>query len=123
MKIEVANGEIVDKLTILKIKLKNSNNHQKTEQILRELEYLYPIIESLDVPQEMIDELHAVNQKIWDTEDSIRLCEKDKQFDEKFIQLARDVYLNNDKRFQVKTKINQKTNSYINEQKILPNYN
>lgn len=123
MKIEVANGEIVDKLTILKIKLKNSNNHQKTEQILRELEYLYPIIESLDVPQEMIDELHAVNQKIWDTEDSIRLCEKNKQFDEKFIQLARDVYLNNDKRFQVKTKINQKTNSYINEQKILPNYN
>ncbi len=122
MKIEVANGEIVDKLTILKIKLKNSNNPEKTEQILRELEYLHPIVENLDVPQEMIDELHAVNQKIWDTEDSIRLCEKNKQFDETFIQLARDVYFNNDKRFEVKTKINQKTNSYINEQKILPNY-
>ena len=123
MKIEVANGEIVDKLTILKIKLKNSNNPEKTEQILRELEYLQPIVQSLDVPQEMIDELHVVNQKIWDTEDSIRLCEKNKQFDETFIQLARDVYFNNDKRFEVKTKINQKTNSYINEQKILPNYN
>lgn len=123
MKIEVANGEIVDKFTILKIKLKNSNNPEKTEQILRELEYLQPIVKSLDVPQEMIDELHAVNQKIWDTEDSIRLCEKNKHFDETFIQLARDVYFNNDKRFEVKTKINQKTNSYINEQKILPNYN
>jgi hypothetical protein len=123
MKIEVANGEIVDKLTILKIKLENSDSPEKTEQILKELEYLRPIVEGLDVPQEMIDELQTVNQKIWDTEDSIRLCEKNKQFDETFVQLARDVYYNNDDRFEVKKKINQKTNSYINEQKILPNYN
>ena len=122
MKIEVANGEIVDKLTILKIKLENSDSPEKTEQILKELEYLRPIVESLDVPQEMIDELQAVNQKIWNTEDSIRLCEKNKQFDEAFIQFARDVYYDNDKRFEVKTKINQQTNSYINEQKILPKY-
>lgn len=122
MKIEVANGEIVDKLTILKIKLENSDSSEKTEQILKELEYLRPIVESLDVPQEMIDELQAVNQKIWDTEDSIRLCEKNKQFDETFIQLARDVYYNNDERFHVKSKINKHTNSQINEQKILPQY-
>ncbi len=76
MKIEVANGEIVDKLTILKIKLKNSDNNLKTEQILKEMEYLLPIVDSLNVPQEMIDELQSVNEKIWDTEDSIRLCEK-----------------------------------------------
>jgi hypothetical protein len=122
MKIEVANGEIVDKLTILKIKLENSDSEAKTQQILKELEYLVPIVESLDVPQEMIDELQAVNQKIWDTEDSIRLCEKNKQFDETFIQLARDVYYNNDERFHVKSKINKHTNSQINEQKILPQY-
>lgn len=123
MKIEVANGEIVDKLTILKIKLENSNNEQKTEQILRELNYLEPLVEELNVSQDLIQELQEVNQKIWNTEDKIRLCEKSKQFDETFVQLARDVYFNNDKRFEVKTKINQQTNSYINEQKILPKYN
>lgn len=122
MKIEVANGEIVDKLTILEIKLENSDSEQKTQQILKELNYLKPLVEELDVPQEMIDELKGVNQKIWDTEDSIRLCEKNKQFGEEFVQLARDVYYNNDERFYVKSKINKYTNSDINEQKILPQY-
>lgn len=122
MKIEVANGEIVDKLTILKIKLKNSNSPEKTEQILRELKYLEPLVEELNVSQELVNELQEVNQKIWDTEDGIRLCEKNKQFDESFIQYARDVYHNNDERFRVKTEINRVTNSYINEQKILPEY-
>ena len=122
MKIEVANGEIVDKLTILNIKLKNSNSEEKTKQILRELDYLLPLVEELNVPQELVDELQKVNQKIWDTEDGIRLCEKNNQFDETFIQYARDVYYNNDERFRVKSKINQITNSYINEQKILPDY-
>jgi 2-polyprenyl-3-methyl-5-hydroxy-6-metoxy-1,4-benzoquinol methylase len=106
MNIQVANGEIVDKFTILNIKLKNSNNQEKT----------------LNVPQELVDELQKVNQKIWDTEDGIRLCEKNNQFDDTFIQYARDVYYNNDERFRVKSKINQVTNSYINEQKILPDY-
>lgn len=122
MKIEVANGEIVDKLTILEIKLENSDSEQKTQHILKELNYLKPLVEELNVPQEMIDELKGVNQKIWDTEDSIRLCEKNKQFDEEFVQLARDVYYNNDERFHVKSKINKYTNSDINEQKILPQY-
>lgn len=122
MKIEVANGEVVDKYTILKIKLEHSNNSEKTKQILKELEHIFPIVESLNVPQEMIDELQSVNQKLWDTEDSIRLCEKNKQFDETFIQLARDVYYNNDERFHVKSRINKYTNSQINEQKILPEY-
>lgn len=122
MKIEVANGEIVDKLTILEIKLENSDSEQKTQQILKELNYLKPLVEELNVPQEMIDELKGVNQKIWDTEDSIRLCEKNKQFGEEFVQLARDVYYNNDERFHVKSKINKYTNSDINEQKILPQY-
>lgn len=93
MKIEIANGEIVDKLTILKIKLKNSDSNLKTEQILKEMEYLLPIVDNLNVPQEMIDELQSVNEKIWDTEDSIRLCEKKKQFDEKFIQLDPEMFI------------------------------
>jgi uncharacterized UPF0160 family protein len=117
MKIEVSSGEIVDKF-----KIKNSNSKEKTEQILRELNYLEPLVEELKVSENLIKELQDVNQKIWDTEDSIRLCEKNKQFDDTFVQLARDVYFNNDRRFEVKTKINQQTNSYINEQKILPKY-
>lgn len=122
MKIEVANGEIVDKFTILKIKLNHSNSVEKTEQISREMKYLEPLIEKLNVPQELVNELQKVNQKIWDIEDGIRLCEKNNQFDETFIQYARDVYYNNDERFRIKSKINQYTNSYINEQKILPEY-
>ena len=56
MKIEVANGEIVDKLTILQIKLENSNSEEKTQQILKELNYLQPLVEGLDVPEEMVEE-------------------------------------------------------------------
>lgn len=123
MKIEVANGEIVDKFTILKIKLKHSNDLEKSKQITKELTYLEPLVKDLNVPDELITELQKVNQKIWDTEDNIRLCEKNKKFDETFIQLARDVYYNNDERFRVKSKINHYTNSEFNEQKILPNYN
>lgn len=122
MKIEVANGEIVDKFTILKIKLKNSNSQEKTKQISKELDYLEPLVDDLKVPQKMIDDLQVINQKIWDTENYIRLCEKNNQFDDEFVQYARDVYHYNDERFRVKSKINQYTNSYINEQKILPNY-
>ena len=122
MKIEVANGEIVDKLTILQIKLENSNSEEKTQQILKELNYLKPLVEGLNVPDEMVDELRSVNQKIWDTEDSIRLCEKNHQFDDVFIRHARDVYYNNDKRFHVKAKINKHTGSNFTEQKILPDY-
>ena len=122
MKIEVANGEIVDKLTILQIKLENSDSEEKTQKILKELNYLKPLVEGLNVPEWMIDDLREVNQKIWDTEDSIRLCEKNHQFDDVFIRHARDVYYNNDKRFHVKAKINKHTGSNFTEQKILPDY-
>ena len=122
MKIEVANGEIVDKLTILQIKLENSDSEEKTQKILQELNYLQPLVEGVYVPKGMVDDLREVNQKIWDTEDSIRLCEKNNQFDDVFIGHARDVYYNNDKRFHVKARINQHTGSNFTEQKILPDY-
>ena len=122
MKIEVANGEIVDKLTILQIKLENSDSEEKTQKILQELNYLQPLVEGLNVPEWMIDDLREVNQKIWDTEDSIRLCEKNNQFDDVFIGHARDVYYNNDVRFHVKARINKHTGINFTEQKILPDY-
>lgn len=122
MKIEVSNGEIVDKFTILEIKLRNSDSEQKSEQIVKEMTHLSPIVEELNVPSEVIDGLRDVNQKLWDIEDALRVHENDHNFDEEFVRLARLVYHTNDKRFAFKSEINKITNSDINEQKILPNY-
>jgi hypothetical protein len=123
MKIEVSVGEIVDKMTILEIKKEKCDSDEKLKNIEYELNYLTPIVEELNVPQNLIDSLRDVNKTIWNVEDNIRNCEKNKVFDETFIQLARDVYHNNDQRFYVKNEINQLTNSQIKEQKILPKYN
>jgi len=122
MKIEVSNGEIVDKFTILEIKLRNSNSEQKSEQIVKEMTHLSPIVEELNVPSDVIDGLRDVNQKLWDIEDALRIHENDHNFDDEFVRLARLVYHTNDKRFAFKSEINKITNSDINEQKILPNY-
>jgi len=122
MKIEVSNGEIVDKFTILEIKLRNSDSEQKSEQIVKEMTHLSPIVEELNVPSDVIDGLRDVNQKLWDIEDALRIHENDHNFDDEFVRLARLVYHTNDKRFAFKSEINKITNSDINEQKILPNY-
>ena len=99
MKIEVSNGEIVDKFTILEIKLRNSDSDQKSKQIAKEMMYLSPIVEDLNVPSELIDGLRDVNQKLWNVEDELRVHESDSNFDEEFVRLARLVYHTNDKRF------------------------
>lgn len=122
MKIEVSNGEIVDKLTILQIKLDKSNSKEKTKEILKEIDCLESVVQQFNIPQDIIDDLKSINLKLWEVEDEIRLCEKKQQFDEHFVSLARSVYLNNDKRFAFKSMINQYTLSEIKEQKILPEY-
>lgn len=122
MKIEVSNGEIVDKLTILEIKKKKCLDNFKLENIQKELSYLNGVVDELNVPTEMIDELRGINQKLWDIEDEIRECESKWKFDDDFIQLARSVYYTNDKRFEIKNKINSITNSNFKEEKILPIY-
>lgn len=122
MKIEVSNGEIVDKLTILEIKKEKCLDNFKLENIQKELSYLNGVVDELNVPTEMIDELRGINQKLWDIEDEIRECESKWKFDDDFIQLARSVYYTNDKRFEIKNKINSITNSNFKEEKILPIY-
>lgn len=122
MKIEVSNGEIVDKLTILEIKKKKCLDNSKLENIQKELSYLNEVVNELNVPINMIDELRVINQKLWDVEDEIRECESKWKFDDDFIQLARSVYYTNDKRFEIKNKINSITNSNFKEEKILPIY-
>ena len=122
MKIEVSNGEIVDKLTILQIKLQNSDSDQKTKQIIKEMAHLSPIVEKLNIPSDVIDGLRDVNQKLWDIEDALRVHESDHNFDDEFVRLARLVYHTNDQRFSFKSQINKITNSELTEEKILPKY-
>jgi hypothetical protein len=124
MKIEVSDGEIVDKMTILKIKEEKCSpqDHTKLTNIQRELRYLEKIVEDLSIPIEMIKQLEDINRKLWDIEDDIRVCESKFQFDDEFISLARLVYYTNDKRFEMKNKINSLTLSYFKEEKILPTY-
>ena len=122
MKIEVSNGEIVDKLTILQIKLQNSDSDQKTKQITKEMAHLSPIVEKLNIPSDVIDGLRDVNQKLWDIEDALRVHESDHNFDDEFVRLASLVYYTNDQRFSFKSQINKITNSELTEEKILPKY-
>jgi hypothetical protein len=122
MKIEVSNGEIVDKYTILKIKKEKCKDPVKLKNILTELNYLTSIVESLNIPQDLLTDLKKINFKLWEVEDLIRLCESKKTFDEQFIKLARLVYITNDMRFKLKNEINKITQSLIVEEKILPEY-
>jgi len=119
MKIEVSIGEVVDKITILQIKEKNIKDEAKLTYIRQELEELQNALqdENVEVPEELVVELHEVNQKLWDTEDVIRLLEKEENFNDDFVKHARLDAILNDERFLVKNKINNHCNSFIKEQK------
>ena len=121
MQIEVSNGEIVDKFTILEIKklIATSEVHQN---VADELSCLEGIVESFDLPQELLDELRSTNKKLWELEDKLRSLESEKRFDSEFIELARSVYRTNDHRFSLKQQINNLTNSRFREEKIHPDY-
>ena len=106
---------MIDKITILQIKKKYSNN----EYINKELNDLIKIAEDLKVyEQSYLNNLMDVNQLLWDIEDRIRVKEKENAFDDEFIQLARSVYKENDRRAVIKKKINEETNSTYKEIKI-----
>jgi len=119
MKIEVSIGEVVDKITILQIKEKHIDDKKKLQYVREELDILSNALkeENANVPDEMVDELREINQKLWDTEDVIRLLEKENRFDDEFVKHARLDAILNDKRFLVKNKINNFCNSLVKEQK------
>lgn len=119
MKIEVSIGEVVDKITILQIKENNINDQKKLAYIREELQVLQSALtnEGVDVPNDLIDELRSINQKLWDTEDVIRDLEKKSNFNEDFVKHARLDAILNDKRFLIKNKINNHCNSIVREQK------
>jgi hypothetical protein len=123
MKIEVSNAEIIDKLTIVAIKLGKIIEPAKKEHLFKEYSILSDAgstILALDHP--LYQELLKINQKLWDIEDEIRELEREKDFGERFIDLARNVYFTNDERSRVKNEINRITNSSLTEVKSYKPY-
>ena len=117
MKIEVSNGEIVDKITILQIKRNNITDPEKLVNINNELDYLIEASSFNKVNLEDIKELENVNSQLWQIEDELRLCESANMFGDYFIALAREVYKLNDERAAIKKKINLYTDSKFIEEK------
>ena len=124
MKIEVSIGDIVDKLSILHIKKDNITDEVKLENINKEYVYLYEIVFSqLNINyNDDYSKLLDVNKSLWIIEDKLRDKEKDKSFDDDFIQLARSVYFTNDKRAEIKKEINITYGSLFVEEKSYSNY-
>ena len=122
MKIEVSNGELIDKLTILEIKLNKIFDKDKLTNLMNEWEYinsqtisLYQIFGTKIM--ELTDQLESTNKELWWVEDQLRLCEKEQRFDKEFVELARSVYKLNDQRSEVKRQINILTKSNFVEEK------
>lgn len=119
MNIDVATGELVDRVTILSIKMKKIKNKKKLENVRKQYECLKTLMEATGITIDAGEfiELEEINLKLWDAEDAIRLKEKKKEFDEDFIQLARSIYLQNDNRDTLKRNINLKYGSELTEEK------
>ena len=121
----VSLGELVDKISILHIKNINIKDEEKLKLIREELELLNQTlnkhIKNNDI-QNYLDSLIEINSKLWVIEDDIRDCERNKKFDQTFIDLARSVYFTNDKRSEVKLEINKKFGSKIIEVKSYEEY-
>lgn len=122
---EISVGELIDKITILQIKDKfiqgpNQIIVQKELSILTDALMTQVLVD--ETIQAFTNELKAVNQSLWDIEDAIRICEKHKDFGDTFIELARSVYITNDKRADLKKKINLHVGSNIAEVKSYEDY-
>ena len=125
MNIEVSHGEIVDKLTILQIKKENITDPSKLDNIMKEYDYLLSVVENdlgISTLSPEYLELLSVNKDLWVIEDDIRDKERQKEFDDDFIKLARAVYYTNDVRAKIKKEINLKFSSGFVEEKSYSNY-
>tara|TARA_B100000795_G_C22568595_1_gene349144 strand:- start:73 stop:468 length:396 start_codon:yes stop_codon:yes gene_type:complete len=118
---EISAGELIDKITILEIKKTKINDVEKLKDIEKELSSLKATLKNsisdiLKI-QELIDKLKSINLKLWDIENKKRLAEKSNDFGDKFIELSRSVYKNNDERSRIKLEINNILGSNIKEVK------
>ena len=116
---EISAGELIDKITILEIKKEKMSNKEKLEEVNKELISLNETLKkSIDDESKILsfkNDLKNINLKLWDIEDGKRLAEKNSQFNEKFIELARNVYKFNDERAKIKLAINNALGSNIKE--------
>ncbi|MEM9044294.1 MAG: DUF6165 family protein [Pseudomonadota bacterium] len=126
IKIEIAAGELIDKITILEIKAERIEDPQKLANVLAELEVLSQSREADVIASPELDDLTArlktVNQTLWEIEDDIRACERAKDFGAEFIRLARAVYQTNDQRAGLKRQINVLLGSRFAEEKSYQPY-
>ena len=127
MKVEISNGELLDKITILELKLLKIKDKEKLINIQKEFDTLNPLTQKLFEKydgqlQNHYLELAKINGQLWDIEDWIRDCEHEKRFDKEFVELARSVYITNDKRCEVKKLINLITSSGLVEEKSYKKY-
>jgi hypothetical protein len=123
MKIEVSNGEIIDKLTIIQIKLERIKDKGKLSNLQKEYNELIKASSSiLNTSDTLYKSLYDVNCELWDIEDRIRDLERKKDFGAEFISVARSVYIRNDRRSELKREINIKTSSGLIEEKSYEKY-
>ena len=123
---EISAGELLDKISILEIKLIKINDKKGLLEINKEYNSLKETqnanIKLTKNLENLIKELKEINLKLWDIEDNKRICEKNKDFGKMFVDLSRNVYFNNDKRAKIKSEINKLLGSNIKEVKQYVNY-
>ena len=127
MLVEISNGELLDKISILEIKILTIEDKDKLINIQKEFDTLNPLVVELfenhdGQLQNHYLELAKINGELWDIENWIRDCEHAKRFDKEFVELARSVYITNDKRCEVKKLINILTSSGLVEEKSYKGY-
>lgn len=121
--IVVSIGEIVDKLSILQIKVEKIKDDRKLTNIIKEHRYLNDVVfNQMKIETSDFMDLVSVNQRLWKIEDEIRDKERNKEFDQEFIDLARSVYITNDERSEIKKRINIKYGSNFVEEKSYKKY-
>ena len=123
---EISAGDLLDKISILEIKLEKIKDKASQEEINKEYKILKEVqnsnVEITEKLKTLLKEIKEVNLNLWNIEDKLRICEKNKDFGQTFIELARNVYINNDKRSKIKSKINEVTGSNIKEIKQYEDY-
>ena len=123
---EISAGELLDKISILEIKLERIKDKNSQEEIIKEYNILKETknssIEFTDKIKELFKSIKETNLNLWKIEDKIRICEKNKDYGKNFIELARGVYFTNDKRSKIKSEINKLLGSNIKEIKHYVNY-
>jgi len=124
MKIEISNGDLIDRASILSIKLQKIKSKEKLLNVQKEFDILFESLRSIGISEgsQEFQNLKKINLTLWEIEDRIRTKELRQEFDDEFIRLARKIYFENDKRSEIKRQINITTGSTLTEEKEYVEY-